>query len=113
MLQRSQNRIGKNLGKTTGWVHREILKRNQVRLMSGVQYLQINDAGLHIFYNEERVVIKADNIIRCAGQLSNNKLANRLEKLGISVHKIGGAKNANQLDARRAFDEGTRLAAIL
>ena len=113
MLQRTPGRMGKSLGKTTGWVHRLVLKRNNVEQLGGVTYEYINDAGLHISINGEPHLIEADTIILCAGQLSLNELVAPLEASGLSVHVIGGAKTAGELDAKRAFDEGTRLAAIL
>jgi len=113
MLQRTPGRMGKSLGKTTGWVHRLVLKRNNVDQLGGVTYERIDDAGLHIAIDNDHRLIETDTIILCAGQLSLNELAAPLEADGVSVHVIGGAKTAGELDAKRAFDEGTRLAAIL
>jgi len=113
MLQRTPGGMGKRLGKTTGWVHRLIVKRHNVKQMGGVTYEKIDDAGLHIEFGGTPQVIVSDTIILCAGQLSNDELLLPLQNAGIPVHLIGGAKLAGELDAKRAFDEGTRLAASL
>lgn len=113
MLQRTPGGMGKRLGKTTGWIHRLITKRNKVKQIGGVTYQKIDDDGLHIETANGTEVIAADTIILCSGQLSNDELALPLHNAGVSVHLIGGAKAAGELDAKRAFDEGTRLAAIL
>jgi len=113
MLQRTPGGMGKRLGKTTGWIHRLLTKRNNVKQMSGVTYGKIDDAGLHIEASDGPVVLPADTIILCAGQLPNDELFLPLQNRGASVHLIGGAKSAGELDAKRAFEEGTRLAAVL
>jgi 2,4-dienoyl-CoA reductase (NADPH2) len=113
MLQRTPGGMGKRLGKTTGWIHRLITKRNKVKQIGGVTYQKIDDDGLHIETQSGSDVIPADTIILCSGQLSNDELLLPLQHAGVSVHLIGGAKAAGELDAKRAFDEGTRLAAIL
>ena len=111
MLQRNPEKMGRKLGKTTGWIHRTILKQNRVQQISGVKYLQISDRGILISYDKQDRMINSDTIIICAGQIPNDQLAGKIEKLGITVHKIGGAKDSNALDAVRAFKEGTYLAA--
>jgi len=113
MLQRTPGGMGKRLGKTTGWIHRLIVKRHNVKQMGGVTYEKIDDAGLHIEVDGASRVLPANTIILCAGQLSNDELLQPLQNAGIPVHLIGGAKLAGELDAKRAFDEGTRLAASL
>ncbi|MCT4558240.1 MAG: NADPH-dependent 2,4-dienoyl-CoA reductase [Pelagimonas sp.] len=116
VLQRKPEKPGKRLGKTTGWIHRAALKMKQVQMKAGVNYERIDDAGLHISYGEARErpeVIACDNVILCSGQVSERALADALEALGKTVHVIGGADLAAELDAKRAIDQGTRVAATL
>ncbi|WP_425098043.1 FAD-dependent oxidoreductase [Tropicibacter sp. S64] len=116
LLQRKAERPGKRLGKTTGWIHRATLQMKGVEMKAGVNYERIDDAGLHISYGEARErpeVIPCDTVVLCAGQLSNRSLADALEAKGIPCHIIGGADVAAELDAKRAIDQGTRLAATL
>jgi 2,4-dienoyl-CoA reductase (NADPH2) len=116
LLQRKAERPGKRLGKTTGWIHRAALKMKGVEMRSGVNYERIDDAGLHVSYGEARErpeVIACDTIVLCAGQVSERTLADALEAKGIETHVIGGADVAAELDAKRAIDQGTRLAATL
>jgi 2,4-dienoyl-CoA reductase (NADPH2) len=116
VFQRKAEKPGKRLGKTTGWIHRAALKMKQVEMKAGVNYERIDDDGLHISYGEARErpeVIACDHVILCAGQVSERSLADRLEKAGVSVHVIGGADVAAELDAKRAIDQGVRLAASL
>ena len=116
LLQRKAERPGKRLGKTTGWIHRTALKMKNVKMIGGVNYERIDDAGLHISFGEGRenpVVIPAETVVLCAGQLSERSLADALADRGVSVHVIGGADVAAELDAKRAIDQGTRLAAAL
>ncbi|MGR3505801.1 MAG: FAD-dependent oxidoreductase [Paracoccaceae bacterium] len=116
LLQRKAERPGKRLGKTTGWIHRAALKMKNVKMIGGVNYERIDDAGLHISFGEGRenpVVIPAETVVLCAGQLSERSLADALADRGVSVHVIGGADVAAELDAKRAIDQGTRLAAAL
>ena len=116
LLQRKDERPGKRLGKTTGWIHRATLRMKQVKMMSGVNYERIDSDGLHISHGEAQDsprLIEADTIVLCAGQLSERSLADALEARGIAVHVIGGADVAAELDAKRAIDQGTRLAAVL
>jgi 2,4-dienoyl-CoA reductase (NADPH2) len=116
LLQRKAERPGKRLGKTTGWIHRAALRMKQVEMRSGVTYERIDDTGLHISHGEtgeNPEVIAADTIVLCAGQLSERSLADALEARGITPHVIGGADVAAELDAKRAIDQGTRLAAML
>jgi len=109
LLQRSPEKIGKSLGKTTGWIHRLLLKRLSVTSLSGVNYRKIDDKGLHILYNDQPLLLPVDNIIICAGQESNNELYDQLQPLGIPIYVIGGALLASELDAKRAIEEGTKL----
>jgi 2,4-dienoyl-CoA reductase (NADPH2) len=116
LLQRKNERLGKRLGKTTGWIHRAALKMKAVEMVGGVNYERIDADGLHVSYGEARenpTLIKADTIVLCAGQLSERSLADRLESMGKPVHVIGGADVAAELDAKRAINQGARLAAKL
>ncbi|OAT75515.1 NADPH-dependent 2,4-dienoyl-CoA reductase [Mangrovibacter phragmitis] len=113
MLQRKNSKPGEGLGKTTGWIHRTTLLQRGVKMLAGVQYLRINDAGLHIRCREEEQILAVDNVIICAGQEPLRALSRPLEELGKQVHLIGGCDVATELDARRAIAQGTRLALSL
>lgn len=112
MLQRSKAKMGAMLGKTTGWVHRLSLRKAGVEMLSGVEYQHIDDAGLHIIKDRQLRTIDVDNIVICAGQLSENSLVKALGS-GKSVHVIGGAYQAKELDAESAIRQGAELAATL
>ena len=116
MMQRKPSKVGKGLGKTTGWIHRASLTMKNVNMIAGVNYERIDDEGVHITFGEAREnpqVIPADTVVLCAGQLSDRSLADALEAKGKTCHVIGGADVAAELDAKRAIDQGTRLAATL
>jgi 2,4-dienoyl-CoA reductase (NADPH2) len=116
LLQRKAERPGKRLGKTTGWIHRAALRMKGVEMVAGVNYERIDARGLHISFGEGRerpTVIEADTVVLCAGQISERSLADALAEKGIPAHVIGGADVAAELDAKRAIDQGTRLAATL
>ncbi|CUH98728.1 NADPH-dependent 2,4-dienoyl-CoA reductase [Leisingera aquaemixtae] len=116
LLQRKAERHGKRLGKTTGWIHRATLKMKDVEFVGGVNYERIDEEGLHVSFGETRenpTVIAADTIVLCAGQVSERSLADQLAERGITAHVIGGADVAAELDAKRAINQGTRLAASL
>ena len=116
LLQRKAGKFGANLGKTTGWIHRATLKMNNVRMIGNVNYERIGDEGLLITYGKEHehpTWIDVDNIVLCAGQLPLRELQKPLESDGIPTHVIGGADLATELDAKRAIDQGSRLAARL
>ena len=113
MLQRKTSKPGKNLGKTTGWVHRASLKQRGVKTLTGCEYLKIDDQGLHIRRDGQEQVLDVASIVVCAGQESVRELIAPLEQAGRRVHVIGGADEAAELDAKRAIDQGTRLAASL
>ena len=113
MLQRKTSKPGKYLGKTTGWVHRASLKQRGVNTLTGCEYLKINDAGLHIRRDGVDQVLDVDTIVVCAGQESVRDLLAPLECAGVALHIIGGAEEASELDAKRAIEQGTRLAASL
>ncbi|WP_122678500.1 NADPH-dependent 2,4-dienoyl-CoA reductase [Pseudomonas viridiflava] len=115
LLQRKSSKVGDGLGKTTGWIHRTGLKNKQVQMINSVQYLKIDDAGLHIRIGEEgeEKLLPVDNIVICAGQDPLRELYDDLVAAKQSVHLIGGADVAAELDAKRAIDQGSRLAAGL
>ncbi|MEQ6124821.1 NADPH-dependent 2,4-dienoyl-CoA reductase [Pseudotenacibaculum sp. MALMAid0570] len=113
MFKRSKGKFGGNLGKTTGWIHRANLKKQNVQFINEVQYTKIDDQGLHYTQNEEEKVLEVDNIVICAGQTPLRDLYNSLQDSGKKVHVIGGADLAAELDAKRAIDQGSRLAATL
>lgn len=113
IFQRSSGRIGKGMGKTTGWIHREELKRENVKIVSGVTYDKIDGRGLHYRLQSkpsENLVAEVDSIIICAGQDSNRGLAEELRQLNIPVQVIGGAHLASEVDAKRAIFEGMKVA---
>ena len=110
MLQRSTTKPGARLGKSTGWIHRTKLNKRGVPVISGCTYHKVDDAGLHYSIDGEMRVLPADTVVMCAGQDPEQSLAQTLEKAGIQVSLIGGARFASELDAKRAIDEGTRLA---
>ncbi len=116
MLQRKASKVGKGLGKTTGWIHRASLTMKHVKMIAGVNYEKIDADGLHISFGEARenpTLLEVDTIVLCAGQLSDRSLADALEAKGKTCHVIGGADVASELDAKRAINQGTRLAAAL
>ncbi len=113
LLQRKDGMVGRNLGKTTGWIHRLTLKYKGVNMLGGVQYERIDDAGLHIRIGEATQVLPVDNVIICAGQEPNRSLLADCQALGKPVHVIGGADVATELDAKRAIAAGTKLALAL
>jgi 2,4-dienoyl-CoA reductase (NADPH2) len=113
LLQRKASKVGDNLGKTTGWIHRTGLKNRRVQMIAGVSYDKIDDAGLHITVAGEQKTIPVDHVILCAGQDPKRDLLAALTDAGKSVHLIGGADVATELDAKRAIDQGARLAASI
>ncbi|MBU6247671.1 MAG: NADPH-dependent 2,4-dienoyl-CoA reductase [Xanthomonadaceae bacterium] len=113
LLQRSEGRPGARLNKTTGWVHRATLKAKQVRMLGGVAYERFDDRGLHVHADGKPSILPVDNVVVCAGQEPFRPLADALRAAGIPAHIIGGADVAAELDAKRAIDQGTRLAATL
>jgi 2,4-dienoyl-CoA reductase (NADPH2) len=113
LLQRKDSALGKNLGKTSGWVHRAQLKMKNVEMIGGVQYDRIDDQGLHITVNGQSKLLPVDHVIVCAGQEPQRTLADALMAKGATVHVIGGADVAAELDAKRAINQGSRLAAKL
>lgn len=113
MLKRSNNKFGSTLGKTTGWIHKTSLEDRKVDQISGVTYKEIDKEGILIEVKGKDRKVEADTIVICAGQDPNRELLESLEKAGVNVHLIGGADLAAELDAKRAIDQGTRLAARL
>jgi 2,4-dienoyl-CoA reductase (NADPH2) len=111
MFKRSKGKFGGNLGKTTGWIHRSTLKKKNVQFINRVQYTKIDEQGLHYIQNEEAKILEVDNIVICTGQNPLKELLAPLEENGLKVHVIGGADFASELDAKRAIDQGARLAA--
>ena len=114
LLQRKKSKVGDGLGKTTGWIHRTGLKNKQVQMLNAVDYLKIDDEGLHVrIADGQPQVLAVDNVVVCAGQEPLRELQDGLLARGQSVHLIGGADVAAELDAKRAIDQGSRLAAAL
>lgn len=113
LLQRKAASVGSSLGKTTGWIHRTGLKHRDVKMIAGASYDRIDDQGLHITVNDKQMVLEVDNVIICAGQESYTAMFDELKSAGKSVHLIGGAKEAGELDAKRAIRQGAELAAVI
>lgn len=113
MFKRSKGKFGGNLGKTTGWIHRTNLKKKNVQFINEVQYTKIDDKGLHYTQNEEQKVLEVDTVVICAGQTPFKELYEPLQAKELNVHIIGGAHTAAELDAKRAIDQGSRLASAL
>ncbi|MFQ2147666.1 FAD-dependent oxidoreductase [Aeromonas jandaei] len=113
LLQRKESKVGDGLGKTTGWIHRTVLKNRKVQMLSGVQYLRIDDDGLHIQVGDKQQCLPVDQVIICAGQEPLKELQAGLQAAGKPVHIIGGADVAAELDAKRAIRQGAELAAVI
>ncbi|MEF8700073.1 MAG: NADPH-dependent 2,4-dienoyl-CoA reductase [Candidatus Accumulibacter sp. UW26] len=113
LLQRKPAKVGDGLARTTGWIRRTLLKKRGVHMLSGVSYERIDDAGLHIVVDGQPQCLPVDHVIVCAGQEPRRELEADLRAAGVPLSLIGGADVANELDAKRAIDQGTRLAAIL
>jgi len=111
LMQRKADALGKSLGRTTGWTHRMTLNRRGVHLVSGVEYLKIDDAGLHTLVNGEPRLFEVDTVIVCAGQTPLRSLYDELLASGLKPSLVGGAFEASELDAKRAIDQASRLAA--
>jgi 2,4-dienoyl-CoA reductase (NADPH2) len=108
--------MGAGLNRTTGWVHRATLGRRGVQMLTGVNYERIDDRGLYISFGPDRErgqLLEVDDIVICAGQDSRRELVDELLAAGVALHVVGGAQLAAELDAKRAIDEGVRLAARL
>ncbi len=113
LCQRKDEPLGKRLGKTSGWVHKASLKSRKVHFMQGVEYLKIDDRGLHIMGPHGPEILNVDHVIVCAGQDPLRELQAPIEALGVPVHLVGGSSVAAELDAKRAINQATRLAVSL
>jgi len=113
LLQRKTTKVGAGLGKTTGWIHRAELKHRGVTMVPGVRYDRIDDAGLHVTVGERSTVLEVDTIVLCTGQDPRRDLYEELLAAGARVHLVGGADVAAELDAKRAIQQGTEVAAAL
>ncbi|MBA3902386.1 MAG: NADPH-dependent 2,4-dienoyl-CoA reductase [Rhodocyclaceae bacterium] len=113
LLQRKTSKVGDGLAKTTGWIRRTLLKRRNVKMLAGVSYEKIDDAGLHVRLGDQTQVLDVDTVVMCAGQEPRRELLAELQQAGVAVSLIGGADVAAELDAKRAIDQGTRAAAVL
>jgi len=113
LLQRKTTKVGKGLGKTSGWVHRANLIKNGVKMRPGVSYKSITDNGLLIEIDGKEELLAVDNVIICAGQEPNRELQQALENAGMNVHLIGGANVAAELDAKRAIRQAAELAMVI
>jgi 2,4-dienoyl-CoA reductase (NADPH2) len=113
LLQRKSTPVGAGLGKTTGWIHRAGLKHRNVQMLAGAQYEKIDDQGLHILINDQKKCLDVDHVIICAGQEPYTAMYSQLLEINASVHLIGGAKEAGELDAKRAIRQGAELAATI
>jgi 2,4-dienoyl-CoA reductase (NADPH2) len=113
LLQRKKEKMGKRLGKTTGWIHRLSLKHKQVKMISGVSYELIDDQGLHVRINDKSQILAVDTVVICAGQTELKDLFEPLKQMNKTVHLVGGAYKALELDARHAIDQACRLAALI
>ncbi|TXI71970.1 MAG: FAD-dependent oxidoreductase, partial [Dokdonella sp.] len=113
LLQRKTSKVGDGLAKTTGWIRRTLLKKRGVQMLAGVSYERIDEAGLHIVIEGKPQCLAVDHVIVCAGQEPRRELEDGLRAAGVPLSLIGGADVASELDAKRAIDQGTRLAAVL
>ncbi|PHR28753.1 MAG: NADPH-dependent 2,4-dienoyl-CoA reductase [Desulfotalea sp.] len=110
LLQRKTTKPGAGLGKTTGWIHRSTLKKNGVKMLTGVEYLSIDENGIAIRHSGEDRFLEVDAVVICAGQVSSLGLAHELDTAGVAYHIIGGAHEAGELDAKRAISQGVEVA---
>jgi 2,4-dienoyl-CoA reductase (NADPH2) len=113
LLQRKETKVGAGLGKTTGWIHRATLQKNNVHMIPGVTYKEVNDKGLLISVNGEEKLLEVDNVIICAGQQPERALYQTLVDAQANVHLIGGANVAAELDAKRAIRQAAELASLI
>ena len=110
LLQRKSSKFGKNLGKSTGWIHRLSLKNKKINFINSVEYQKIDDSGLHIKVDGKNKILEVDSVVICAGQTSNDDLYKKASKaLAKPCYLIGGAERAVEIDAKRAIDQGVRL----
>jgi 2,4-dienoyl-CoA reductase (NADPH2) len=113
LLQRGESKLGDKLGKTTGWIHRAMLKDKNVTMLNSVSYEKIDDEGLHISRFSKKQILPVDHIVICAGQEPLRELYDDLKNQQVKVELIGGADVAAELDAKRAINQGARLAALV
>jgi 2,4-dienoyl-CoA reductase (NADPH2) len=113
LLQRKPTKPGKDLGKTTGWIHRRTLNLRGVKMMAGVSYRRIDNFGLHITFEEQEMLLEVDHIVICAGQIPLRELHEPLREEGLTVHLVGGADKAVELDAKLAIKQASELAATI
>ena len=113
LMQRKESKVGAGLAKTTGWIRRTLLRKRGVTMLSGVEYERIDDAGVHIRVEGVPECIAVDTVVVCAGQESRRELVDALAQRGIHATAIGGADVALELDAKRAIEQGTRVALAL
>ncbi|SMY35705.1 2,4-dienoyl-CoA reductase [NADPH] [Photobacterium malacitanum] len=113
LMQRRSGKVGKGPGRTTGWIHRRTLAKRGVHLWSGVEYHAIDDQGLHLMIDGQARILDVDNIVICSGQTSVDSLSTLLTEQGLTVHVIGGAEEAGEVDAKRVIRQGVELAAKL
>ena len=113
LIQRKTSKVGSGLGKTTGWIHRAVLKNKGVQMISGACYDKIDQQGLHLTVGDKSQTLDVDTIIVCAGQEPLRELQADIESLGVKVTLIGGADVASELDAKRAIKQGSEVAAKL
>ena len=113
IITEKMTKLGEKLNKTSGWVHRTTLKKMRVEMIAGVSYRGIDDQGLHIELDGSARILPVDHVVICAGQEPNRELEAGVRANGVPVHLIGGADVAAELDAKRAIEQGTRVAAAL
>lgn len=113
LMQRKADALGKTLGRTTGWTHKAVLQRRGVQMVAGVEYLKIDDQGLHVLVGGEPRLFEVDTVILCAGQTPLRAVYEDLQAMGVSATLVGGAFEAAELDAKRAIDQASRLAAAV
>ena len=112
-MQRKSGKVGANLGKTTGWIHRFSLRNKDVKMINGVSYSHIDNNGLHYLKNNQVKVLDVEHIVICAGQISNNDLFEKTKEINPKTEIIGGAFESLELDAKKAIDQAVRIAAIV
>ena len=113
LMQRKTDPVGKTLGRTTGWTHRLVLGRRGVHMINGVEYLKVDDAGLHTCVIGEFKLFEVDTVVVCAGQTPLRRMYDELLAGGVKAALVGGAFEASELDAKRAIDQASRLAAVV
>ena len=112
-MQRKDTPVGRGLGKTTGWTKRLLLNRRGVNMVNAVEYVRVDDAGLHVLIGGQPKTFDVDTVIICAGQEPERSLYDALEAEGLSVELVGGAYEAAELDAKTAINQATQLAAAV